>query len=159
MKKKPKNEILYNIEKYNNFKALDDDEDSNKNKNEAAKNDEKPPKDEKVDFDNYREKLGDFLENFREGNEEEPKYFKAMKNMISKGWNIFHLSLLDVGKYNPNLKSFLSENSSTLERCKELREWLITYDANFEGTFKSDLLPSSASAQLQLNFNFNLVGS
>ena len=62
-----------------------------------------------------------------------------MKNMISKGWNIFHLSLLDVGKYNPNLKGFLSENSNTLERCKELREWIKAYDANFEGTFKSDL--------------------
>ena len=92
-----------------------------------------------MDFQNYKEKLGEFIENYRENDEEEPKYFQAMKNMIVKEWNIFHISLLDVGKYNPSLKNFLSENQKTLEQCKELTEWLKTYDANFEGNFKYDL--------------------
>ena len=109
--------LPHNVETNNNFEALAIDPTDHENKDATPKKkEEEVPKDENLDFQNYKEKLGEFIENYRENDEEEPKYFQPMKNMIVKEWNIFHISLLDVGKYNPCLKNFLSKNQKTLER-------------------------------------------
>ena len=50
------------------------------------------PNDDRWNAARSCQKLGDFLENFREDNEVEPKFLHAMKNRISKGWNIFTLT-------------------------------------------------------------------
>ena len=61
--------------------------------------------------------------------------------MLEKGHNIFHVSLLDVGIYNPNLKAFLNgqsrENLHKLEKdCKEL---VMTFGETLgKGRFKAD---------------------
>ena len=133
------NKPLYNVETNNNCEVLTSDNKAVKESYDASKDNKAFAKQPEIDFNNYREKLGEFFENFRDNDEKEPKYFLAMKNVIIKGWDKLHLSLLDVGKFNPSLKEFLAENVQSLEHCKELREWLKEYDKRFEGKFRSNL--------------------
>ena len=37
-------------------------------------------------------------------------YPEAARDVIKKGYNVFHLSLLDIGRFNPKLKGFLAEH-------------------------------------------------
>ena len=61
--------------------------------------------------------------------------------MIQMGHNIFHVSLLDVGNFNPKLKAFLSghsrENLNKLEKdCKHI---IMAFgESQRMGSFKSD---------------------
>ena len=63
---------------------------------------------EKVDDSNFKDYLKEFLENYKEHPKDEPKYKQAALEMIQKGNNIFHVSLLDVGFYDATLKGFLN---------------------------------------------------
>ena len=133
--------ILYHVETNNNFAVLDDGHlEANKHESKTIREtDEKTQGDVKVDHENFMEYLKIFFENFRETENENPKYLDSMKNVILKGYNIFHISLNDVGKLNPKLKGYLSENMNNLEKCKELKEMVKAYSAKFQGEFKKDL--------------------
>ena len=130
--------ILYHVETNNNFAVLDNGHLKAKSKT-IRKTDEKVQEAVKVDHENYMENLKLFFENFTETENENPKYLESMKNVILKGYNIFHISLSDVGKFNPNLKGYLSENLNKLEKCEELKEMVKAYDAKFQGEFKKNL--------------------
>ena len=132
------NTILYHVETNNNFAVLDNGHLKAKSKT-IRKTDEKVQEAVKVDHENYMENLKLFFENFTETENENPKYLESMKNVILKGYNIFHISLSDVGKFNPNLKGYLSENLNKLEKCEELKEMVKAYDAKFQGEFKKNL--------------------
>ena len=94
---------VYNVETNNNFEILDE---KNKVKSESKDKDNGKQKETKtkVDHSNYKECLKNFLENYREHSNDDPKYKEAAMKMLDKGHNIFHISLLDVGLYDTNLK-------------------------------------------------------
>ena len=99
--------LFYNIETNNNFEMLGKE----KYTDSEATKDKEEVKDNKVDHSNYKGFLKIFLENFKENPDDEPKYPQAALKMLEKGHNIFHVSLLDIGLFNPNLKAFLNRQS------------------------------------------------
>ena len=132
--------VIYNVETNNNFEVLC----KPKSKCESLefKTIEVEEQVKKVDKSDYKEYLKNLLENFKENpTDDEPKYASAAVKMIQMGHNIFHVSLLDVGKYNPNLKAFLScqsrENLHKLEKdCKDI---IMAFgESQGMGSFKSD---------------------
>ena len=130
-------DLVYNVEINNNFETLhkhaDADAENTINKKEGKR--------KFVDHSNYKGFLKDFLENFKENLGEEPKYPKAALKMIENGHNIFHVSLLDVGLYNPNLKAFLNGHSrEDLHKIeKDCKELIMTFGKDLgKGSFKSD---------------------
>ena len=135
--------VIYNVETNNNFDILEE-------KHEIVKP-EIIPKDvtrrkemetkTKVDNSNYKECLKNFLENFKEHPDDELKYKQAALKMLEKGHNIFHVSLLDIGLYDINLKAFLSsfsrENLHLIE--KDRKDIVMKFGESFgHGSFKSD---------------------
>ena len=98
-----KDVIHYNIETSNNFKVLD-----KKILNSASKDDENIVI--KIDQSNYEVALKDFLDNFADKESKQPKYPREIKEIMRNGYNVVHLSLLDIGKFNPNLKGFLANH-------------------------------------------------
>ena len=105
---------VYNVETNNNFQLLDNSSnETSKNEQDMAIKDEKP-RQTKVDHINYKEFLQTFLEDFKESPTQEPKYPQAATKMMKNGYNMFHLSLLDMGKFNPNLKGFMAAEEKNL---------------------------------------------
>ena len=70
----------------------------------------------KIDQSNYKPNLLRFLVNFKERECEAPKYPQEVKSLIKNGYNVFHLSLLDMGKFGPNLRGFMSKHQKDLSR-------------------------------------------
>ena len=68
----------------------------------------------KVDCINYQEAFKDFLENFKEKSEIFPKYLLVAKQMISNNYNMFHIQLNDIRKFNPNLAGFVRAQNQNL---------------------------------------------
>ena len=112
---------VYNIETNNNFGVLE------KYSNEPPQNEQskvirnKKVMLPKIDHTNYKEVLYSFLNNYRESPDDDPKYPQAAKLLVKNGHNWFHLSLLDMGKFNPNLKGFMAaEQKNIMEGIKDL---------------------------------------
>ena len=68
----------------------------------------------KVDCINYQEAFKDFLENFKEKSEICPKYLLVARQMISNNYNMFHIQLNDIRKFNPNLAGFVRAQNQNL---------------------------------------------
>lgn len=130
--------VVYNVETNNNFEILDIREDRSHDKETE---DKIKVINENVDHSNYKEFLKDFLENFKENPYDDTKYSQAALKMLEKGHNIFHVSLLDIGFYNQNLKAFLNgqsrEELHLIEKdCKEL---VMAFGETLgKGSFKKD---------------------
>ena len=134
--------VIYNVETNNNFEILEKKLGS---KPEIILKDVTKRKEmetnTKIDHSNYKECLKNFLENYKEHPADELKYKQAALNMLEKGHNIFHVSLLDIGFYDTNLKAFLSslsrENLHIIEKdCKDI---VMKFGESFGlGSFKSD---------------------
>ena len=104
----------YNIETNNNFECLAEP------KIEASK--ERKPnvpavdcKLAKIDYNNYTEALTDFFENFRETSTEAPKYVVIARKMMKNKYNMFHMDLKDIRKFNHNLGGFLVAHHRNIE--------------------------------------------
>ena len=97
----------YNIETNNNFDALAEP------KSDASKNIETNSSKvvecqlPKIDFDNYKEAFKDFLETFQETSQKPPKYLDVATKMMQNNWNMFHIDIKDIKKFNRNLGGFL----------------------------------------------------
>ena len=104
--------IQYNIETNNNFKVLDDSENNESRASDEEKVEEKVPK---INLENYEATFKDFLQNFKENLSDSPKYPDVAKQMMQKGYNVFHVSLKDVRSFNPNLGGFLNQNRINLD--------------------------------------------
>ena len=104
--------IQYNIETNNNFKILDESENIESRASDEEKVEEKVPK---INLENYEAAFKDFLQNFKENLSDSPKYPDVAKQMMHKGYNMFHVSLKDVRSFNPNLGGFLNQNHINLD--------------------------------------------
>ena len=96
---------------------------------------------EKVEDSNYKDYQKEFLEKYKEHPKEEPKYKQSALEMIQKSNNVFHVSLLDVGFYNTNLKGFFNsksrENLNAIE--KQRKELIMNFGESLDkGGFKKD---------------------
>ena len=100
----------YNIETNNNFDVLAEPTIN------AFKVDQKvlakdvklvEPKLPKIDCDNYKVAFKDFIENFRENTSESPKYLLVATQMMNNSYNMFHMDLKDIKKFNPSLGLFV----------------------------------------------------
>ena len=120
----------YNIETNNNFDVLAEPtvEASQVDQEVLAKNEKsveiKPPK---IDCDNYRVVFKDFLENFRENPSESPKYKLVATQMMHNSFNMFHMDLKDIEKFNPSLGLFV------VVQHRKLRSEITTLIQNFIG--------------------------
>ena len=110
-------EVESNIETNNNFEILGDQMNKASTFNQTA-----PAKTVKashnkmlkIDWDNYQNILEDFLKNFRDDSSEAPKYLLVAEEMVNKNYNMFHVALKDVRKFNINLGGFLAANYQSL---------------------------------------------
>ena len=105
-----KDVIIYKVETNNNFDILGNQ--VNTSVNDATE--EEKTLELKVNPSNYKKNLISFLENFKENESELPKYPKDVKFVIEKGYNVFHISLLDIGNFDPNLKGFMARHHKNL---------------------------------------------
>ena len=91
--------------------------------NAVESNNNNPDKDNKVealklkkiDHHNYEEALREFLEQFKETTCETPKYRIVATQMMNHDYNMFHLHLKDIRKFNPNLGGFMNSQYRNLE--------------------------------------------
>ena len=128
-------EIVYNVETNNNFEAL-----TNPIKSSTASSDDRfvGPRFPHIDQSNYKEFLKHFLEQYKEIGSDEPKYPEAVKTMMKHGHNIFHISLLDLGKFNLNLKGFIAAQQKNLS--KEINYLVRKFGEGFDsGGFRNGL--------------------
>ena len=105
---KIENRIFYNLETNKNFELLDKCVYKSETFVWESTEVKSVGAEEKVDDSNFKDYLKEFLENYKEHPKDEPKYKQAALEMIQKGNNIFHVSLLDVGFYDATLKGFLN---------------------------------------------------
>ena len=136
-------EIIYNVETNNNFEPLacitSYSVDKNEEVLEAAKKEIQPCEPRKVDESNFKEHLKDFLTNYKEHENSEPKYNRAVRTNIKRGYNIFHVSLLDIGLFNPKLKGFLAEEANEIKFRDEIKLLVMEHGESFGiGKFKYD---------------------
>ena len=136
-------EIIYNVETNNNFKPLacitSYSVDRNEEVFETAKKETEPCEPETVDESNFKEHLKDFLTNYKENANSEPKYSRAVRTNIRRGYNIFHISLLDIGLFNPKLKGFLAEEANEMKFRDEIKLLVMEHGESFGiGKFKYD---------------------
>ena len=126
-------EIKYNIETNNNFEVL-----ANQSKKDTTLKNEKVDKPKEIDQSDFKKFLKSFLETYVENEGEEPKYPRAAKEVIKLGYNVFHLSLLDLGKFNPKLKGFLAEHHK--KHTEEIKNLVLEFGEGLkEGSFASGL--------------------
>ena len=98
-----------------------------------------PCEPETVDESNFKEHLKDFLTNYKENANSEPKYSRAVRTNIRRGYNIFHISLLDIGLFNPKLKGFLAEEANEMKFRDEIKLLVMEHGESFGiGKFKYD---------------------
>ena len=75
----------------------------------------KESKQSKIDFENFKDVFIDFLENFRENALDPPKYLQVVTKMMENNYNIFHMYLKDIRKFNSNLGGFVACHSRKIE--------------------------------------------
>ena len=115
----PDYEIIYNVETNNNFKPL------------ACITSYSVNKDKEV--------LDTAKEEKQTCEDSEPKYSRAVRTNIKRGYNIFHISLLDIGLFNPRLKGFLAEEANEIKYRKEIKNLVMEHGESFGiGKFKAD---------------------
>ena len=109
----PTEDTIYNIETNNNFECLAEPriDASEKCPNDPAVNFNLA----KISLNNYSEALVDFLQNFREISTEPPKYVLIARKMMRNKYNMFHMDLKDIRKFNHNLGGFVAANHRKLE--------------------------------------------
>ena len=110
--------IKYNVETNNNFKVLADPriEIPHCEQNALVKDDNPAAlKPDKILHHNYKEALKDFLDNYKEGSSELPKYRVVATEMMNKHHNMFHMSLQDIRQFNPNLGGFIAAQYRNLD--------------------------------------------
>ena len=107
----------YNIKTWNSFENLKDSK-SRESKLETMENDSSLSdlKRSKISCINYREAFQDFLRNFKDKPTEPAKYQSVAKLMMQKKYNMFHIDLKDMRKFNPNLAGFMKAN------CRDLMD-------------------------------------
>ena len=134
--KHAQNKILYNVETNNNFEVLEKSERAAESTAHVeASEDENNVENVEIDHSNYKEHLLQFLETFKETPAGEFTYQQAALKMLNFGHNIFHISLLDVGHYNPKLKAFLKQNRQSIE--KDSKELIMKFGESLgKGSFK-----------------------
>ena len=72
-----------------------------------------PPKPTKISKDNFQVPFKEFLRNFKEDPLQEcTKYSSVATKMMTKQFNVFHLYLKDVRRFNSNLGGFLAAHAS-----------------------------------------------
>ena len=78
------------------------------------------------------------MENFKEKSEIGPKYLLVAKEMMSNNYNMFHIQLNDIRKFNPNLAGFVRAQNQNL--CLEMTKIIRTFieDLNL-GVLKTGL--------------------
>ena len=139
----PDYEIINNVETNNNFKPLAciTSYFVNKDKEvlDTAKEEKQTCEPKNVDESNFKEHLKDFLTNYKENEDSEPKYSRAVRTNIKRGYYIFHISLLDIGLFNPRLKGFLAEEANEIKFRKEIKNLVMEHGESFGiGKFKAD---------------------
>ena len=65
-----------------------------------------------IDCQNYKAVFKDFLQNFTAESSESPKYQMVAIQIMNKIYNMFHVHLEDIKKFNCNLGRFVSKNKS-----------------------------------------------
>ena len=129
--------IVYNIETNNNFELLASG--CSWRKEDVTTKDEKHFNGKTIDENNFEENLKGFLQSFKEKGGVEPKYYRAARTNIKKGYNIFHISLSDVGVFNEKLKGFLADNENQIRYSTEIKNVVMKYGEAFGlGSFKAD---------------------
>ena len=130
-------DVNYNVKTSNAFELLGEPSiDASKVKESVLdKLDSKPTK---IDFENYQEAFEDFITNFKEDPSETPKYLTVATEMMKNNFNMFHVKLKDIRKYNPNLGGFVAEQY--LKISEILRKILKNYIENRKlGALNHDL--------------------
>ena len=110
--------IEYTIETNNNFEILAEHKTkaSNHNQSSPTKDDEKSEsKVTKIDFNNYKAAFRDFLGNFKEDGSENLKYRQVATQMVNNKYNMFHVFLKDIRRYNPNVGGFLANHYKDID--------------------------------------------
>ena len=64
-----------------------------------------------IDFDIYQEVFIDFIRNFSEEGSDHSKYLFVAEEMVNKNYNMFHVNIKDVRKFNSKLGGFLAAHS------------------------------------------------
>ena len=112
---KLRDDIRYSIETNNNFATLSEcDAEVNETNLIETKTKLSECKIPKIDHTNYKTAFEDFLTNFKEVNKDSPKYPEVASEMMIKNYNMFHVQLKDVRKFNPNLGGFFAANAKSL---------------------------------------------
>ena len=96
-----------------------------------------PTKAPQVTQENYKENLIHFLNNFKEKSTQNSKYYMVAKNIVEKGYNMFHVLLKDIKTFNPNLCGFLRSHYQTVSREMDLISKEFIEDCFGVGVLKS----------------------
>ena len=107
----------YSIETNNNFKVLDEEniQTAISEQKVVAKHNNSDCKHPKVDNYNYKDAFKDFLQNFKEESCDDPKYQAVASRMMQNQYNMFHVHLKDIRKFNSNLGGFVAEQHKNLD--------------------------------------------
>ena len=92
----------------------------------------------KIDFENFQEAFQNFINDFKEDPSEPPKYLTVATEMMKNNFNMFHVKLKDIRKFNPNLGGFVANEHKKISET--LRKMLKDYVENLNlGALKHDL--------------------